>query len=164
MKKIFFIGLIFTIFSCDKTEEFAPNVKYLYSPLWKVWEIRYVDENATDNTSLLRDIDSRYIFTDSVTYLSNNRGESFINYKTNHLSLDSISFILITPELTDYRSYLVTNMYVMNDPSSPDDNDRISRNNIFPELKGKFLFLRLQNKNKILIEGRKMTEYLLLYN
>ena len=164
MKRSLIVLFLFFVSGCHKSEEFVPDAKYLYAPVWKVWDITYVDDKAGGASSSITDIDTRYKFTDSVTYLSLNSGTSYIHYTTNHLSLDSIAFVLVTPETTDLRRYKVNTMYLMADARPPQDEDRQKRDALFPELQGKFLFLRLQNKKKVTIENRQMTEYLLLYN
>lgn len=157
------VCLLFTT-GCTDNDEFVANTKYLYSPVWKVWEIRKVDVNAPQNTILDRDIMARYIFTDSVTYVSNTEGKSYSPYRTDHLGLDSIVFTLVTPEGSDHKAYNFATMYTMADADPPTDQERKERDNQFPELSGKFLFLRLENKQKDTISNRVMTEYLLLYN
>ncbi len=160
---ILFIFLLL-ISGCNKEEEFTPNSKYLYAPVWKVWQITHVDDKFPQNQNNLTDIQSRYIFTDSITFLSLDKGVSYLKYSTNHLSTDSISFTLNNNGTIDHHAYEVTGMYIMADASPPTDADREKRDELFPELKGKFLFLKLKNKSKIRIEGKEMTEYLLLYN
>jgi hypothetical protein len=158
-------GVFFMVFSgCTDNDEFVASSKYIYSPVWKVWEIRQVDAGAPQNTILTRDINARYIFTDSITYVSNTEGKSYSNYTTNHLGLDSIVFTLITPEINDHRDYIFSTMYTMEDADPPTDQERTDRDHMFPELNGKFLFMRLEKKEKDTVNNRVMTEFLLLYN
>ena len=158
-------GEILTLITgCSDNDEFVASSKYLYSPVWKVWEIRQVDVSAPQNTILTRDLNARYIFTDTVTYVSNTEGKSYSLYRTDHLGLDSIVFTLVTPESTDHRAYNFSTMYTMEDADPPNDQERTDRDDQFPELNGKFLFLRLEKKAKDTVNNRIMTEFLLLYN
>jgi hypothetical protein len=157
-------SFLFLATGCSDNDEFVANERYLYSPAWKVWEIRKVDVSAPQNTILERDINARYIFTDTVTYVSNTEGKSYSTYTTNHLGLDSIVFTLVTAEGTDHRAYKFSTMYTMEDADPPTDQERTDRDRQFPELSGKFLFLRLENKEKDTVNNRVMTEFLLLYN
>jgi hypothetical protein len=55
-------------------------------------------------------------------------------------------------------------MYITSDAYPIEDSHRIARDALFPEITGKLLFLQLENKKKIIVENKEMTEYLSLYN
>jgi hypothetical protein len=165
MKKILLIGFLYLLPGCKNEDIFSPDIKYIFAPEWKIWEIKYINPNASVKHDLLltRDIDTRYIFTDSAVYRSGDRGQNFIKYHTLNISLESISFSGLD-SASNIETYFVRDLFVTDDAFPPQDSIRKIRDSRFPEIRGKLLFMRLENKQKVTIENQERTESLLLYN
>ncbi|HLF36058.1 MAG TPA: hypothetical protein VI583_17575 [Cyclobacteriaceae bacterium] len=166
MRQFLIIILLVSVTGCKDEDTFRPDVKYIYSPMWKIWEIRYFHPVAGNENFIIRtrDIEIRYIFTESIVYKSFDRGKNFIRYSTRHISLDSISFASLDSTESGSESYRVRSMFVSGDASPVEDSLRNERDALFPEIGGKLLFLQLENKKKTVIENQEYTEFLMLYN
>ena len=166
MRKLWIIVLTFIVFSCqDEEPAFTPTVESLYLNQFKVWsKTDIIVDPSTGKTiskSESRDLNLQYVFTSGTVHVSNNSGESFNSFPDSHIGLDSISYT--DPNSGTTVSYYVLDVFRMKngDPRFKDFTN--PRDNTFPELKGYYLFLHLENKNRPEVEDGRLTEILLMY-
>ena len=167
MKKLWFVLIIILAFSCSDEElSFTPTVESLYLNQFKVWSKTdiiidpgtggIISENET------RDLNLQYVLKSDVIHVSNDGGDSFLSFTDSYVGLDSISYV-------DSNSGIRVSYYVLDVFRMKNGDPRIKgttnpRDNTFPELKGYYLFLQLENKRKPDVEGGKLTEILLMYS
>jgi hypothetical protein len=166
MKRFLLLFIILSVLSCtDEELPFSPSVEALYKNQFKVWSKtdvitdpgtgKIISENETRNLNL------QYIFTSEAVNVSNNGGDNFLPFPESHVSLDSISY---TDTSSGIRvSYYVLDVFRMKNGDPRAKNLTNPRDNAFPELRGYYLFLQLENKKKIEQEGGLITEILLMY-
>jgi hypothetical protein len=94
--------------------------------------------------------------------VSNDGGDSFSSFPDSYVGLDSISYA--DPNSGMRVSYYVLDVFRMKNGDPRIKNIDNPRDDAFPELKGYYLFLQLENKYKPDVEGGKLTEILLMYS
>lgn len=166
MKKLWLIIVIAFIISCSDEElSFTPTVESLYSNQFKVWsKTDIIIDPGTGNIiseNETRDLNLQYIFSSTDIKVSNDGGDSFMSFPESYVGLDSIAF-----EDTNSGarvSYYVLEVFRMKngDPRAKEISN--PRDDAYPELKGYYLFLHLENKEKREAEGGLLTELLYMY-
>lgn len=166
MKRLWLLFIIFFILSCtDEELPFTPSVEALYKNQFKVWSKTDIITNPNTGKIIseyeTRDLNLQYIFTADAIMVSNDGGENFLPFPDSHVSLDSISY---TDTSSGARvSYYVLDVFRMKNGDPRTKNLTNQRDNAFPELKGFYLFLKLENKKRIEQEGGLLKEILLMY-
>lgn len=160
-----FLMLVF-LFGCeDEIPYFKPSIDYIYNGYFKVWEKKNIIKNSITGEVTInetRDLNLQYIFKGNAILRSTDGGNSFDTLKDFHISMDSITFTY--PNNGLHKTYYVTDLYRMKngDPRKTDISN--ARDKVNPELKGFYLFLELENKEKISGENSVITEVILLYS
>ena len=158
--------ILLPLVSCEEdVPDFNPQVNYLYDGLFKVWSKKNIIRNLQTgviSSNESRDIELQFIFTQDALYRSTTGGSSFDELSDFYISLDSITFAYPNEGLSE--SYYVREMFRMKngDPRLEDVNE--PRDNVYPELENFYLFLVLENKNKIIAENSEITQVMYLYS
>ena len=164
MHKSWIIILLF-LFSCLEEElPFNPTIDHVYDNLFLVWKrTNLATNNKTGEISrtITRESNLQYIFNKGTVSRSTDGGELFVNYPDSYVGSDSISLVNAEGEVIE--SFFVREIYRMKNGSILDKEKSNPRDEVFPELKGFYLFLELEKKQKTDIEGSTVTEIYLLY-
>lgn len=166
MRRIPVIIVILLTFSCSEEElSFTPSVEALYKNQFKVWsKTDIITDKITGKViseTESRDLSLQYIFSNNVVHVSNDGGLNFQAFPNSHVSLDSISY---ADENSGARvSYTVQEVFRMKNGDPRTKNISNPRDDAFPELKGYYLFLRMENKKRVEQEGGILTEVLQMY-
>jgi hypothetical protein len=167
MRKLWIVIILAFIISCSDEElSYTPTVESLYSNQFKVWsKTDIIIDPGTGNVisrNESRDLNLQYILTPEAIHVSNDGGNSFNTFPDSYVGLDSIAF---EDANSGARvSYFVLDVFRMKNGDPRAKNISNPRDDVFPELKGFYLFLQLENKNKPDAEGGKLTEILLMYS
>lgn len=167
LKNIWSIIILFSLLSCAEEElSFTPTVDALYKNQFKVWSKtdiitdpatgKVISENET------RDLNLQYIFSVDDIKVSNDGGDSFISYPDSYVSLDSIYYL--DSGSGSRVSYFVHEVFRMKNGDPRTQSISNPRDNAYPELKGFYLFIELENKRKVEQEGGLLTEILTMYS
>ena len=167
VKNIWIVILLLRLFSCAEEElPFTPTTDALYKNQFKVWSKtdiitdpvtgKIISENET------RDLNLQYIFSAEDIKVSNDGGESFISFPDSYVSLDSIYYVDSGSGLR--VSYYVHEVFRMKNGDPRAQHLSNPRDNAYPELKGFYLFIELENKRKVEQEGGILSETLLMYS
>jgi hypothetical protein len=167
MKKLWPVFILIFVFSCSDEElPFTPSVEALYNNQFKVWSKtdiitdpstgKIISENET------RDLSLQYVLSSDNIRVSNDGGMNFSTFQESSVSLDSISYSV--PGSGARISYVVLDVFRMKNGDPRTKNISNPRDDVYPELKGFYLFLQLENKRKVEQEGGILTEILLMYS
>ena len=167
MRKLWSVIVVAFLFSCSDEElSYTPTVESLYSNQFKVWSKTdvIVDPGSgqviSENES--RDLNLQYILSANDIKVSNDGGNSFMTFPDSHVGLDSIAYE--DPNSGARVSYYVLEVFRMKNGDPRAKELYNPRDDIFPELKGYYLFLHLENKQKKEAEGGILTEFLYMYS
>ena len=167
MRKLWIGLILLVIFSCtDEELLFTPTVESLYLNQFKIWSKTDIIIDPANGSiiseNVTRDLQLQYIFTPDTIRASNNGGENFFAFPDSYIGLDSISYI--DQNSGERISYYVLEVFRMKngDPRFKDYFD--PRDEAYPELDGYYLFLHLENKTQLEVEGGRLTEKLLMYS
>jgi hypothetical protein len=166
MRKLWSLIAIVFLFSCtDEEPSFTPTVESLYSNQFKVWsKTDIIVDPGTGNViseNESRDMNLQYIFSSDNIRVSNDGGETFLTFTDSYVGLDSIAYE--DPGSGARVSYFVLEVFRMKNGDPRAKGISNPRDDAFPELKGYYLFLHLENKQKREAEGGLLTEFLYLY-
>jgi hypothetical protein len=161
----FFIILLILLACGDDFPDFNPSIDKIYQSEFKVWKKKDVAvENITGEITIneTREMNLRYIFYEDQILRSTNDGISYDTLTDIHISMDSISYAYPNNGMSE--SFYVRDMFRMRNASLEERDVSNPRDEIFPELKGFYLFLELEDKEKKQAENSVITETYLLYS